>query len=99
MFLFVALLLAAPAAAVVINRVTVATTETLIYTAPVGGATVIVRNPGTVSVYLGPTGVLTTTGFELAAGDAMSIPMGSGDTLYGIVASGTNVVHTMEPRR
>lgn len=81
------------------TRVTVATTQTLIYTGAAGGSTVLLRNPGTVSVYLGPTGVLTTTGFELAAGDAITIAMGPNDPLYGIVASGTNIVHVLETRR
>ena len=51
-------LLASSASAVVINRVTVGTSATLIFTAPLAGnSRVLVRNPSAVSVYVGPTGV------------------------------------------
>lgn len=78
------------------SRVTVATTATLIFTAPLSGmARVLVRNPSAVSVYVGDVSVLTTTGFEIAAGDAVGINLDSGDKLYGIVAAATQVVYTI----
>lgn len=83
----------------VVTQVIVGTTETLVYTAGTGGSNVLIRNPGAASVYLGAQGVLTTTGFALAAGDAVSMPLGPGDALYGIVALGTVTVHVLEPRR
>lgn len=89
-------LLAAPASAVGIARITVATTATLIYTAPLSGTgRVLVRNPSTVSVYVGPAGVTTGTGFEIVAGDSLGINLSYGDTLYGIVAASTQVVYTI----
>jgi hypothetical protein len=92
-------LLAVPLAAIVVTRVTVATTQTLVYTAASGGSRILIRNPGAASVYLGATGVLTTTGFELAAGDAVMLPLEPNDLLYGIVATGTVIVHTAEASR
>lgn len=90
-------LMASSASAVVINRVTVATTATLIYTAPLAGnSRVLVRNPSAVSVYVGPAGVLTTTGFEIAAGDSLGINLSYGDALYGVVAAATQVVYTIQ---
>lgn len=90
-------LLASSASAVNVNRVTIATTATLIYTAPLAGnSRVLVRNPSAVSVYVGPAGVLTTTGFEIAAGDSIGINLSYGDTLYGVVAAATQVVYTIQ---
>lgn len=90
-------LVAVPAVpAVVVSRVTVGTSATLIYTAPIANmGRVVVRNPSTVSVYVGPSGVTTATGFEIAAGDALGINLALGDTLYGVVAAATQVVHTI----
>lgn len=83
-----------------VSRVTVATTATLIYTAPntPQGARVLIRNPSAVSVYLGPATVATTTGFEVAAGDAVSVALYPNETIYGVVAAATQVVHVMDGR-
>lgn len=81
------------------GRTTVAVTATLIYTAATGGATVLIRNAGTASVFLGGSTVTTATGFELLAGDTVTLPIGALDTVYGIVASGTVIVHSLETRR
>lgn len=89
---------AADVSAITASRVTVATTATLIFTTTggTGGSNVLIRNPGTVSVYLGGSGVTAATGFELAPGDAVSLQIRRSDTVYGIVASGTNIVHVLE---
>lgn len=81
-----------------IARITVGTSGTLIVTAPATGTTrVLVRNPSAVSVYVGPTSAVTTaTGFEIAAGDAFGINLSYGDTLYGVVAAATQVVHVIQ---
>lgn len=58
------------------------------------GASTTIKNPvGGVNVYLGPSGVTTANGFLLAAGDAMSADLGRGETVYGIVASGSQTVY------
>jgi hypothetical protein len=86
--------------AIVATRVTVATTATLLYTAATGGSNVLIRNPaGGASVYLGAAAVTTATGFELVAGDAVTLPLGPSDPVYGIVTTGTVIVHVMESRR
>lgn len=89
----------APLSAVTVSRVTCATTATLAYTAATGGSTVLLRNAGAASVFLGPAAVTTATGWELVTGAGLSVPLGPGDTLYCIVASGTNRVDAMEARR
>lgn len=87
----------APTSAASYTRVTVANTATLIFTAPQAGiARVLVRNPGTVSVYVGSDNAVTTAnGFEIAAGDALGINLDNGRTLFGIVAAATQVVYTI----
>lgn len=47
-----------------------------------------IKNKGTNSVYLGDVTVLSSTGFELASGEAVVISLEGADTLYGICASG-----------
>lgn len=94
-----AVLLAASVSALTVTRVTVATTPTLLYTAAPGGSTALIRNAGAASVYLGTSAVTTSTGFELAAGDSIRLPLGrvdGGDQVYGIVVTSTVVVHVME---
>ncbi len=92
--------MAAVAAAITAAPVTVTTSPTLLYTAATGGSTVLLRNAGAASVWIGASNVnTTTTGFELPAGAGISLPMGPNDTVYGITASGTVVVHTLETRR
>lgn len=93
-------LLVALGEAATVTRVTVSTAATLLYTAPntVRGATVLVRNPSGVSVYVGPATVTTANGFEIAAGDALSLSLQANETLFGIVAAATQVVHVVDGR-
>ena len=49
----------------------------------------------TASVFLGPSTVTTANGFELAAGEAVSVDLRGGEILYGIVATGTATVHVL----
>lgn len=80
--------------AIDVLRVTVAATATVIYAVPDNRArTVLVRNPSSVSVYFGNSDVTTSNGFEIAAGNAASFVLEPDDTLYGVVATGTQVVH------
>lgn len=81
-------------------RVTVATTPTLIYTAPANGGRVVIRNASSVSVFLGPVTTTTATGFEVLAGDAVTLTLDqSAETVYGVVAAGSGIVHVLESRR
>jgi hypothetical protein len=58
---------------------------------------VSIQNIGAATVYLGGSDVTTTSyGYQLAAGASMSIDLEYGDTLYGVVAAGTNVVAVLK---
>ncbi len=49
----------------------------------------------TVSVYLGPSGV-DSTGYEIKAGESVSIDLYPGESIYAVAASGTVTVHVLE---
>lgn len=80
--------------------VTVAATATLLFS-PVNGSvtrprTVIVRNSGAASVFLGGADVLAATGMTLAVGSApFALVLVAGDDLYAITASGTVTVEVL----
>lgn len=86
-------------AATVVGRVTCATTATLVYTASGGTDTLLVRNAGTASVFIGPAAVATTSGFEVIAGAALSVPFNGPESVYCIVATGTQRLDTLVARR
>lgn len=72
-----------------------------------GDGTVTAQNVGAVDVSLGNASVTTSDGFKLAPGASYSADLRTsapggpstsawtGDTLYGVVASGTCVVHVI----
>jgi hypothetical protein len=53
-----------------------------------GSAEFLVRNQGNQSIHLGGEDVAPHTGYELHAGEAMSMPLGSAEELYGITDFG-----------
>lgn len=81
------------------ERVSVTTTATLLSSTSAGrdGQTVLVQNPAAgATVYLGGTGVTTTSyGYALAGGTDVSIGLQNGETLYGVVASSTQTVNVL----
>ena len=76
--------------------VSVGTTATLLSSSTAGrdGQTVLVQNPsGGATVYLGGTGVTTSSyGFILEGGVAFAIDLQDNESLYGVVASSTQSV-------
>lgn len=59
-----------------------------------GSASFAVRNAGTTNCFLGGSGVTSSTGFLLAAGEFIELTGLSG-TLYAVTASSTTVLHTL----
>ena len=57
----------------------------------VGREAIAIKNNGAVTLYLGPSGVTSTTGYPLAAGESLVIELGPDVTIYGIAASSCNV--------
>jgi hypothetical protein len=64
--------------------------------AGVKGYDTLVRIPsGGSSVYIGGSAVTTASGFELQAGESLSLNVDPGEELYGIVGASTQVVHVL----
>lgn len=80
-------------------RVTVGTTATLIAQADADGVSVAVRNAdATVSADIGGSGVVSGAGYLLLAGSSVSFDLDAGESVYGIVASGSIVAHVLRNR-
>jgi hypothetical protein len=75
--------------------VSVGTTATLLVGKnPSAGRTLLVRNFGAATIYVGAKGVTTTDGFPIDAGGTLMFEAGS--ALYGIVASSTVNARVLE---
>lgn len=80
----------------VANEVSVTTSATAIpTTAATGRVSLCIFNNGAVPIYIGPSGVTTSTGFPLSPGAAWCDDVGQ-QVVYGIVASGTAAARYLE---
>lgn len=60
---------------------------------------VLIRNRGTVAMYVGGPTVTTGTGFQIDAGESVSLDTGgtgAGVAVYGITASGSTTAHVLQ---
>ena len=73
-------------------QVTVGTTATVLVAQTGFDQTVWLHNSGGGVVYIGASNVSTTNGYKLDNGDKMELPVGDHEALYGVTATGTNVV-------
>lgn len=71
-------------------RVTVETTAVALNSVAAGGTTLRVKN-GAAVVSLGDSGVTTTTGFDLAVSGELVVELESGEQLFAICATSSNV--------
>lgn len=62
-----------------------------------GGSTALLTNRhASLSTFLGAAGVTTGTGYELKAGESLSVDLARGESIYGIVSAGTGTIHVLE---
>lgn len=79
------------------TQVTVATTPTLIAAANPNRKFLEINNIGAAAVFIGGSGVATTTGHQILNATKMTLPASiTTAAVYGIVAAGTNVVTVLE---
>ena len=78
------------------TQATISTTPTLIFAARAGRDSVVVEQTGTTKVYVGDLNVTTSTGLLLPGVEGASISLETTDAVYGIVASGSQVVCALE---
>ena len=76
-------------ATIAASNVSVGTTETSLASASASRLSVGLYNNGSATVFVGPTGVTTSTGFPIPAGGALFLDQGATAQVFGIVASGT----------
>lgn len=60
---------------------------------------VLIRNRGSVAVFIGGSAVTTGTGFQLDPGETVTLDTsgtGAGVATYGITASGSSAVHVLQ---
>lgn len=84
------------AATIATNQVSVGASATLIVTANASRKRVTIVQHGTTDVYLGGSGVTTSTGALLAGTKGNQLIFRGDDAIYGIVASGTQTVSYTE---
>lgn len=81
------------------KQVTVGTSATLITAVPADstyGQSLTVTNRGTASVYLDGTTSVSTSKFELRAGETVSAQLDPDERLYAIAASGSHRLDVLE---
>ena len=79
------------------SAVTVAATATLLVAADDLNRYVYLHNGGGAKIYIGDETVTTASGFHLGNNDSLQLFIPSRQTLYGVVASGTNVINVLTP--
>jgi hypothetical protein len=78
------------------SQATIGTTPTLILAQRSGRDTGVIENTGTTPVYLGNASVTVNNGLLLPGVLGASVALETTDAVYGIVASGTQVVSAVE---
>lgn len=78
------------------GQISVATTNTQIVAARTGRGRVTITNLGTTDVFIGATGVTTTTGQLLAGTKGASITLHTSAAIFGIVGTGNQSVSYIE---
>lgn len=76
--------------AVTAEQASVGTTATALNAAATAGMTLTLR-AGAAGVFVGPSGVTTTSGLELPNGTPLAINIDPGDVLYAVHASSATV--------
>lgn len=81
------------------TRVDVGTTAVKVVAATHGrasGSGALLQNAGSADIDLGGDGVTAGAGFPLGAGESVSVELEPGESLYAIVASGTESLAILE---
>lgn len=77
-------------------QVTVNATPTVLVAATAFDQTVYLHNFGGGVVYLGDANVTTANGYKMDNSDKLTLMVGDHEALYGVTASGTNVVSVLK---
>jgi len=79
-------------------QVAVSTTAAKLTSTPTdsrAGSSIAITAPVAATLYIGGSGVTSTTGFAVAAGASVSLDLQSGEDVYGVLASGTGTAFVL----
>lgn len=79
-------------------QVAVSTTAAKLTSTPTdsrAGSSIAITAPAAATLYIGGSGVTSTTGFAVAAGASVSLDLQSGEDVYGVLASGTGTAYVL----
>ena len=80
------------------TQTSVGTTATLLISASTVNRVALIQSISNTTIYLGASNVTTSTGFIFEKDDgALSVTLPAGETLYGIVSTGTETVSVLLP--
>jgi hypothetical protein len=83
--------------AILTGQVTATTSAAAIGTSSPNPFTLILHNESaTNDIFLGGSGVTSTTGFSLHSNSTISLPMTAGDQLYAITGTGSHLISWMK---
>lgn len=80
---------------IIAQQVTVTTSATLLAGPDQDGCNVYLRTAGTGDIYIGPSDVTADTGLGITNDIVVTITLGPGETLYGIVSEDTAKVYVL----
>jgi hypothetical protein len=87
----------APSVAVASSTVAIGTSEVALPTTALAGRTkMVIQNTSSNPVYVGATGLTTSTGIQIAKGATLTLEIGQSIALFGIAGSAANTVRIME---
>ena len=75
-------------------QVTVGTAPVELTVEDVGGSSIIIQAPAAAVMYIGGSAVTSSTGFPIAAGQAISMDLNN-ERVYGVLASGSGTAFVM----
>lgn len=78
-----------------VNQIPVTNVSTLIAATNTARYSISIRNIGTVTMYIGPSGVTTSTGFPLSPNETYTFDRNTG-AIYGITSSATTAAYLEE---
>jgi hypothetical protein len=83
--------------AILTGQVTATTSATAIDTTSANPFVLVLHNEsGSNDIFLGNSGVTSTTGFSLHANSTISLPLTPGDQLYAITGTGSHLLSWMK---
>ncbi len=79
------------------TAVTVTTTPTLLVASDDLNRWIYIHNSGGAKIYIGNGNVTTASGYHIGNAESQQLFVPAHETLYGVVAAGTNAIQVLTP--